>query len=87
MIVVSPAFKQYLIMYDVAYYARQDISKYLYEEIGWERRGSGGLYNKSEIWVACPSYVFTKESRKLNRELKLNGINRLNNKNGYIPII
>ena len=54
--------------------AQKDISQYLFEEYGYP------VGKQNDVWNVRCSHIFTKLSKKLNRKLKLNGINRTKNR-------
>ena len=43
-------------------------------------KGIGGTV--IDVWIPTREHIYTKEQNRLNKELGITGINKLNNKNG-----
>ena len=54
--------------------ASKDISQYLRSEYQYT-----SIYDGKDSWVATPVYLFTKESRLLNKQLGVSKINKQQN--------
>jgi hypothetical protein len=60
------------------------VSRYAFAEITADIKENAVMSDTAwEIWNVRPSHMNTKETRRLNRQLGLGGINKIGNTNGF----